>query len=141
MHAGVKEMTNKRQIEFRGMTLRGDWVIGYISVLKNKMEKHISTGIYISNSFGSPFAYAVRPETVGQFTGLLDKTGNKIFEDDIVRYYESNGEEPEIDIGIVEWYAEGASFVYLWPESGYQSMDECEIEVIGNIFENKELLV
>lgn len=70
-------------IKFRGKTIGGDWVYGNLSVL-NKRLGPIDPGCYISNEAGSPFAYQVRPETVGQFTGIQDKTGQRIYGGDLI---------------------------------------------------------
>ncbi|HAB9782976.1 TPA_asm: hypothetical protein GYW67_14880, partial [Listeria monocytogenes] len=67
-----------RPIEFKAQNVNGVWVCGNFSILKKKIG-NVTAGSYISNSAGAPFAYKVRPETVGQFTGLTDKNGKKIF--------------------------------------------------------------
>jgi hypothetical protein len=69
----------------------------------------------------------VIPDTVGQFTGLLDKNGKKVFEGDI--YISHYNEKPSV---IVYSEMNGSILPY------YCSVSE--IEVIGNIHENKELL-
>jgi hypothetical protein len=66
------------KIKFRAKTLGGQWVYGNVSILTQKVH-HVDAGTYISNSVGVPFAYAVRPETLGQYVGLTDKNGNEIY--------------------------------------------------------------
>lgn len=95
----------------------------------------------------------VIPETVGQYTGLTDKNGNKIFEGDMIKPFED-----VIDKIVVEFchgqfllclYGErGYMAEYGWEESGNYGCFEAEplssygddIEVIGNIHDNPELL-
>ena len=75
----------------------------------------------------------VVPESVGQFTGLLDKNGKEIYFDDIVRNKYG-------DIGSVIWFSDwslrvdwgGGDIHFIEPEWG--------LEVIGNIHDNPELL-
>ena len=61
-----------REILFRGKDIKGVWHIGLLT--------HIDEHWYISNSKGDSTAFEVIPETIGLYTGLIDKNGNRIFE-------------------------------------------------------------
>jgi uncharacterized phage protein (TIGR01671 family) len=127
-----------REILFRGKRVGdGEWVYGDLY--------HRNEEILI-RSYHDGFCVTVYTETVGQYTGLTDKNGEKIFEGDICRFREwSKGEM--CWIGKVHW--EHQQFMI----SGGKNK-ECEtmfglcmsrfipenIEVIGNIHDNPELL-
>lgn len=59
-------------IKFKGLTINGRWVCGLLSESKGYAGQP-EKGFYISNSAGMPWAYQVRPETVGQFIGLYER--------------------------------------------------------------------
>lgn len=84
--------------------------------------------------------YGVVPETVGQYTGLKDKNGKRIFEGDIV-----NDEQSGYNY-YIKWFPEYACFA-LANKNGHIEFDCDELEiflndlvVIGNIHDNPELL-
>ena len=72
-----------------------------------------------------------------QFTGLKDKNGKEIYEGDIVCPDKNN--QNEKTVGSVEWHEQLACFIVRYKDgTGWKSF--IEMEVIGNIYENPELL-
>ena len=118
---------------FKAKTCNGEWVTGFLHCKDDKW--------YISNKAGSPFAYEVRPDTICQCTGLKDRNGNLIWENDICNYYNS---EDKDGIGIIKndyvlWIDGTISMRHkMTPLFYLQCKDEWK--VIGNIFDNPELL-
>ena len=116
----------------------GEWVQGYLYGIWEK--KYILWGM--TNDI--PNMIEVDPSTICQCTGLKDKNGKLIWENDIVGFWDTysteNGQAEMDCIGKVVWDDETISFQVtnrLSAES-YEVLDECS--VIGNIFDNPELL-
>ena len=122
----------------------------YLFKAKHFEEWHIGNivkepdGLYIRDIKENVMAYIDDESTICQCTGLKDKNGNLIWENDIVAYWDAynteNGQAEMDCIGKVVWDDETISFQVtnrLSAES-YEVLDECS--VIGNIFDNKELL-
>ena len=142
----------EREILFRGKRKdNGEWIYGYYCVF-NGMIHCIYTG-YAETDCGDiyPDYYEVDPETVGQYTGLTDKNGVKIFEGDIVKGTAYSA----TTIGVIVWIDEISSFGVrrvnapnptAWENSSILrcvslgKTDEFAAEVIGNIYDNPELL-
>ena len=131
-----------REILFRGKRLNnGEWVEGFF------VNQYGSSAIYV-NEWGTEYAfdnYHVDINTVGQFTGLTDKNGKKIFEGDIVKAIEREHDEDENPIVVIGkmifddcCFGLKAKKVFdfyapIWDKN-------IELEVIGNVYDNPELL-
>ena len=113
-----------REHKYKAKRLDGQWVEGYY------FAKPILNLHYIILGENQ---WMIDSETLCEFTGLYDKNKNKIYEHDIVQY-PSSGYKQEIKYGV--WDECGYSYeVYGWDVPSFEG-----IEVIGNIFDNPELL-
>ena len=130
-----------RDIIFRGKRLdNGEWVYGdFVNDWSKQNTKPDKT---ICNNIGK---YAVISETIGQYTGLKDKNGAKIFEGD---YWKDPDEN---DIFVVEFRdAQFCFVIYGWFDDIFTFGElDCvpieyyctgKIEIIGNIHDNPELI-
>lgn len=147
-----------REILFRGKTpidddfCGGEWVQGFYTRF-NGTEHRIYSG-YAETDCGDyyPDWYEVIPETVGQYTGLTDKHGKKIFEGDIFKFEDDIVAVVIFDDGSFRLKAYGWCGTYT--ESGYDETGggygviDCEsidwyyvrdLIVIGNIHDNPKL--
>ena len=143
-----------REFLFRGKSVNsGEWVEGSLVIttiepaedtpIKHYHIEGMTIGVF-PNEFQSGFDETVDPETVGQFTGLTDKNGKKIFEGDVLCRDNVNG--------YVLYSTEFCKFVFCWKKYDKYRPDhfkECgltdyarfhDLEVIGNIHDNPELL-
>lgn len=115
-----------------------EWVDGFYVCLNQKAHR-IYTG-YAETDCGDyyPELFEVIPETIGQYTGLIDKNGVKIFEGDIVRY---NGEKHIVVFetrGETGYFGIKIDHIETWGFCLY--VPAKLMEVIGNIYDNSELL-
>ena len=144
-----------REILFRGKTDKGEWVQGVPFFEEDRC--YIIEDLFICGEYDCTGAVNsfVLPETVGQYTGLTDKNGKKIFEGDIIkikrhlarpsgttvfyeiypveyktaRWFDGDGEEIVYDSFVLD----DCASLREWVES-------YECEIIGNIHDNPELL-
>ena len=129
-----------REILFRGKRLdNGEWVEGYLYITHNG-EHEIS--IYNDEVNIERWTHEVDPSTVGQYTGLTDKNGNRIWEGDILRSCYDNLYPYDESIEVVKWFLNGWHIQQ--GEYPPDAMDGDGVmpysEVIGNIHDNPELL-
>lgn len=134
-----------REILFRGKRCdNGEWVQGYYIRAEHHWHNHGIHKDWITlgaSANGGWFAlhnkYAVKSETVGQFTGLTDKNGKKIFEGDIVQGKDRLEKHLEV-FGYIDH--KNGSFVITGDFMTHYRWLDYEVEVIGNIHDNPELL-
>lgn len=127
-----KRIENMREIVFRGKRAdTGEWVygdlihVGYLYCVGNDIEAFTKAGFN---------ECVVNPDTVGQYTGLKDIEGERIWEGDIVRYNCSD----KVIVGKVVWCT---CFFEVDVRNGAESYALTSFcRVIGNIHDNPELL-
>lgn len=135
-----------REILFRGKRIDNkEWVEGDLCSNAFKKVKDGSKCCYILDPDKLSYdcfediaeqvdEYEVNPKTVGQYTGLKDSTGKRIFEGDIVCYRNV--------IFRVEWSLKYCAYLVVSKFSGSKDLltnyDNCE--VIGNVHDHPELL-
>lgn len=125
-----------REILFRGKRIdSGEWVYGTMYKIAKDLNPFILTG------GKSGCSYQVEEETVGQYTGLNDKNGKRIFEGDVAKVLQGK------DKCIAYVGFENGAFI-LCPKTGniYERTmwsywyNDWDVEVIGNVRDNPELL-
>lgn len=140
-----------REILFRGKRMdNGEWVTG--DLLSGKRYGQVSD-VWIGTTVYNPGGqyeppgweaseYDVDPATVGQYTGLKDKNGTRIFEGDILRNVKTG------EIVSVKWHGTMAGFVWSKRRTDNKHLSDFgelfrvydKYEVVGNIHDHPELL-
>lgn len=135
-----------REILFKAKRIdNGEWVEGCIVIDQSRLDRFkyriqpIESGVL--------YAHPIDPDTLCQYTGLTDKNGKKIWENDILKckkYIGGNFVDYCIEVGYVEM-KHGAFGLHRIKNDAYYRpfkdwLEDYEYEVVGNIFNNPELL-
>lgn len=149
-----------REILFKAKRIdNGEWTEGYYAERNGKTFIGIDISIYgdIFEVFCTPVIrwFEVDPKTLCQFTGLYDKNGKKIWESDIISYQRDNDDCPfpnkdtKKRFGKVFYQGFRSTFAIGMGKNGSRSINDDlwkyvqngnRVEVIGNQFDNPELL-
>ena len=135
-----------REIRFRGKRCSdGKWVYGFYIESKYSWKGHkphkswiVSNAISNGGFFNILGRYAVKDNTVGQFTGLYDKNGKEIYEGDIVKCNEFVYSVMFNDKRFASFGLRRKADVFMHYFG--EAMESQQCEVIGNIHDNPELL-
>ena len=138
-----------REILFRGKTKEGIWVIGQHLVYDPKGYTCLERSAHLI--FNDPDVFGcgvcihgddVYSNTIGQYVGMTDKRGKKIFEGDIVKDAKGN-------VGYIVYLQQDAGWAIAWDyhdsrmghrTRGCNYYTDASLEVIGNIHDNPELI-
>lgn len=139
-----------REILFKAKRIdNGEWVEGaYFPMTKYPTkENHALIWVWTEGAMGCDYdmgytPYRIDSETLCQYTGLTDKNGNKIWENDVVFVTDDDGCSGQIDTGLGEIdFIEGLWYISGRVQNSLYDINKCfQIEVIGTTFDNPELM-
>lgn len=138
-----------REIKFRGKRIdNGEWVYGdlcqdrdieMVAILKKSDKPYALSDSKEADTYFYFKLIQVDPETVGQFTGIVDRDGKEICEDDCLIHH-FGAEQEFSEVGEVYWSNDSCSYQFNGEtmNKSLNELDECI--VMGNIYDNPELL-
>lgn len=141
--SGERRGIVNREILFRGKCrYTGKWVEGFYC--GGNERKTLSPCIFVYLPDRQSYdCQEIIPDTVGQFTGLKDIHGVKVFEGDIIKQYEKTQfGDPVSDFGLVKWDNKECMLFRTSTRIGKDRLVTSRdiYEVIGNIYDNPDLL-
>jgi len=138
-----------REILFRGKAINrnegchrteyqnGEWVYGLVTRLYDEQFKNLPAEMTNTNGISG---IEIDYKTIGQYTNMLDKNGTKIFEGDIIDFF---GRSDGDGYGVVKYDAYETEFGFEY-DNIYRSLGRNfypeNIEVVGNVYDNPELV-
>lgn len=153
-----------REILFKAKRIdNGEWVEGQYAYITNPLTEDGKPIKHLICNGTNIFNDLIDPETLCQYTGLTDKNGKKIWENDILRGHKNDNDLARVVFGefnvidaetlevvdrVIGWHTEVIEtdtlskcepFCLPMPLSDFY-IERSEFEVIGNIFDNPELL-
>lgn len=113
------------------------WIYGYLDLGYMQGDD----GAIISDKKAN-HAYRCQSATIGQYTGVTDIHGKKIFEGDIVKHYNFSVDPEHFSSGVILWNDDACRWERTDTECSERFFisSECKYEVIGNIHDNPELM-
>lgn len=143
-----------REILFRGKRSdNGEWVEGCGIIATENWVSIFTVNDDIDENSSEVNEIEVLPETVGQYTGLTDKNGKRIFEGDIVKTHYANAKKSDFVETVVFHNGKFCAFrsnndckqwTMLYDGVKHLAIDKSvymdSVEIIGNIHDNPELL-
>lgn len=127
-----------REILFRGKRVdNGEWVEGYYNYINNK-TKILPTAVGAYDGYA---LFDILSETVGQYTGLTDRLGKKIFEGDILKFKRKKLENVAVGYGKSGYICKVKTSKNTTTFFNLQHfLEKYNCEIIGNIHDNPELM-
>jgi len=123
------------KIRMNGEKVPSNWVYG--GICQGKGDFSIIYGSMDVERENPTEKHVVYTDTIGQYTGLTDKNGTKVFEGDIVKLFYKDG----FEIGLIGWSNIDFRYKFASPDGMAYGFDVTDaFEVVGNVHDNPELL-